>query len=67
MEGLGAVRRSKDDIRDSTGIKKKENISIERFLRKKRNGKLRNRRHLLHLNIYKLSISDFHEVVKIER
>ena len=23
MEGLGAVRRSKDDIRDSTGIKKK--------------------------------------------
>lgn len=60
MEGFGAVRRSKDDIRDSTGIKKSD-------LKKKKNGKLRNRRHLLHLNVYKLPMSDFHEVVKIKR
>lgn len=47
-------------------IKKREYFNRVIF-KKKKNEKLRNRRHLLYLNVYKLQISDFHEVVKIER
>lgn len=36
MEGLGAVRRSKDDIRDSTGIKKREYFNRVIFKKKKK-------------------------------